>query len=271
MIARGKFQGRECASTTRRRIATVLAVGLLASGLVACGGGGDVAAGDVGPTDSASPAPTGPPVRAAGPLQEELVRGTGKVPPIDPAELRDLQQLAKQTGEDLEVLKARHRGQSQFGILANRFAFGQQEIWVSGGVARDGEPGDYWLVFTRRPPAKVFARLRQLETDTNVMFGAPATAREIRRLSNAVLSSLSGHQGVFSEIGTGTDRHGASATITYSVDPAATPQPTRADLDRYRAESLAAGAARFKDGTMPVPVEFVEAPPGGRELVDKAQ
>lgn len=85
-----------------------------------------------------------------------------------------------------------------------RAFFDYQKIWVSSGVAKDGDRGDHWLVFTKRPPAKVFATLAALGTDTNVLFGAPATAREIRRLSRAVF-----------------DPYGASASVSYSLEPRA--------------------------------------------------
>lgn len=253
-------------TTAMHRLAAVAAAGLLLAGLSSCGGSGSVA-GREGADLGATPVPTGPPIRAAGPLQSELVKGTGPSPKMTKYELQDLGQLAKQTGEDVAVLKARHRGNTQFGVLANRISFDYQEIWVSSGVAKDGDPGDHWLVFTKRPPAQVFTKLKQLGTDTNVMFGAPATSREIRRLSLAVLTSLTAHAGVFSSAGTGSDPYGASASVSYSLEPSARLGP--GELDRYKAEALAAGAARFKDGTMPVLLEFVEGPPGARDRLDK--
>lgn len=210
----------------------------------------------------------GPPVRPAGKLTHELVKGTGTTPPFTRAELQDFGQLAKQTGEDVEDIKARNRGQAEFSPLASRFGFDYPDSWVSAGIAQDGDPGDQWVVFTRRPPAKVFAQLKQLGTDTDVMFGAPATAREIRRLSKAVLTSLGTHKGVFSTSRTGSDKYGAFATVSYSLNPAASPTPTEADIARFQDEALAAGAKRFKDGRMPVEVKFTEGPPGARPNPD---
>lgn len=92
--------------TKHRRVRSAAAAALVTLALAACGGT-ELSAQDAGP--DISPAPS-PPVREAGPLQEEFVEGTGPTPTVDPLAEQDLKQLASQMGEDLEALKERHRG-----------------------------------------------------------------------------------------------------------------------------------------------------------------
>lgn len=217
-----------------------------------------MSAADAGPGTLTSPDPATPPIREAGPLTEEVVEGAGEVTPLDKHQLRDLHQLAKQRGEDVEELKHRHRGTSDFNAVVHRYEFRYQDIWVEAVVGPLGGRGDNHVVFTKRPPAKVFADLKALGTDTVVVWGAPGTARELRRLSKAVMLSLTAHRGVFSYAGTGTRRLGEAVTVSYALDPTASPQPSREQIDMWKAEALAAGAARFADGRMPTAVEFVE-------------
>lgn len=145
--------------------------------------------------------------------------------------------------------------------MAGRYGF-KYKTYVSAGIGPVDGRGDHWVVFTERPPAEVFNGLATLGTDTVVMYGAPASGRELRRLSRTVMQSLTKGRDVFAGALTGTDRYGRFVTVTYSFDPAL-PEPADAALDRWKAEARAAGAARFPDARAPVPVRFLEGPPGG--------
>ncbi|MGQ0632499.1 MAG: hypothetical protein ACT4P1_15880 [Sporichthyaceae bacterium] len=217
------------------RTATALTVVLLGSGFVACSSGVELSAQPMRAEVLADPA--GPPVRDAGELSAELVKGTGDSP---------------------------RRAEAEFAALAKRYSADLPKLWVSGGATEDGEVGDHYMVFTERPPMQVFDDLSALATDTNVLVGAAASAREIRRLSRAVLASLSTHEDAFANLGAGSQRYGRSVTITYSLDPRATPKPSPGDLERWESDALQAGADEFRDGTLPVPVEFRQGLPGPR-------
>lgn len=206
--------------TKHGRVRSAAAAALLTLALAACGGA-ELSAQDTGP--DITPAPS-PPVREAGQLQEELVEGRGPLPTVSPELEQDVKQLASQTNEDIAYVRERARGQVNFGSVAGRYGF-RYKTYVSAGHGPVDGRGDHWVVFTERPPAAAFDGLATLGTDTIVMYGVPASGRELRRLSLTVMQSLAEGRDVFA--------------------------------------ALAAGAARFPDGRVPVPVRFLEGPPGG--------
>jgi hypothetical protein len=110
-------------------------------------------------------------MREVRPLQHKLVRGTGPTPPMSDAELQDLTRFTEQRGEDVREVKARYRGSNAFTAVASSLGGHNQDIWVSSGISQEGQPGNAWMVFTEKPPQKVFNRLAMLGTDTDVRGG----------------------------------------------------------------------------------------------------
>lgn len=245
----------------RTWMAAALSAALVWS-LTGCGDGDEVR--EDAAASEPTAAPSDPPMRDLRPLRHELVKGAGAAPVISEAELRDLTQLAKSSGQDLDELKARHRGQSQFTLMASSLGGHNQKIWVSSGVSQEGQPGNYWMVFTEKPPQKVFNRLATLGTDTDVIWGAAGNHYELRRVRETVAASLR-ERGVYASVtGLRGDEYDTSSAIHYSLKTDAT--VTRAELDEYQSEALHAAAAKFPDGRVPGPVVFVEGPRGDEGL-----
>ena len=192
----------------------------------------------------------GVPVRAAPASSGSfLVTGTGlTTQALDAATIQDLTTAATQNGQNATAVIAAHQGIHEFSAYIDQLEETRSDLFVRSGIAAAGTTADYWVQFTAMPPADIISGLQSLPVNTEVQFGAPASATELFDVAYALTTSLAANSDVISASGTRYDPVRRVMRLQYAPVGVST-----SSLSSALSAALAAAAAAI-GGQLPLPV-----------------
>jgi len=144
-------------------------------------------------------APPRPAVRAAKTLTEFKVQPAqkAKLETFDQYQMADLQAAAQSTGADLETLKKTHFGVTEFAAVVDAVRKATPDTFVQAGVGTAEDPTP-WVVFTGRPNEGIISQFSTLPTDSEILYGAPASYAELEQAVATLVNALGQQDGVVS-------------------------------------------------------------------------
>lgn len=200
------------------------------------------------PTAAAADAPR---VRPAGERHSIQVAGHGISTPLTADESSDIHEVSVSTGLDEERTRAKHHGIDAFDALATDLGQKSPDSFVLASLADDRHPTN-WLLLKDRPDDATLARLSELGTDTEVVYGAPASFEELDRVSAAFVRRLTDESSAFTRVTTDIATEADRILVKYATDGSLTEEQLTALVD----DALRYAASRSDDGLLPVPFDL---------------
>lgn len=192
----------------------------------------------------------GVPTRPAVERTSVVIEGTGTPRPLSKAMLRDLDQLAVDTGENVADVTRRQLGREQFASVMKTVASRDADILVSWGYEND-EEYDAWVLFSEDPPPETLAKLGKAPLDVLVETGVTAQETELERVRQSLSDSLTATDGVIVSY-TSIDVRDASITVSLIVSD------STVDIEAAELMALERATKVSVGDELPGPVVFTE-------------
>lgn len=178
-------------------------------------------------------------------LSAFVVDGTGEPSDLSDAQLRDIRQLAKQSGKSETEVVNESVGQAEFADLAYRIETGDPDLFVGAGLTRDNSRTGGFLIFTKMPSPEVVEQVAKLPMDVEIRYGARWSQAALEAASEKVIEAAMHSPGVGTVV-TSLDREAGQVVVMYATDGDQVP-----DVEELSRNVAAASQASTGNGSGP--------------------